>query len=61
MELVRAVQAQDHAILRDLAVANAALFRLIEHVFLHFIDFIQTQRLRVVLRIVYSQVHDHLP
>lgn len=31
VELVRAVQAQDHAVLCDLAVANAALFGLSEH------------------------------
>lgn len=40
VELMRAVQAQDHAVLSDLAVANAALFGFIEYVFLDLIDFV---------------------
>lgn len=60
VELVRAVKPKDHAVLCDLAVANAALFRFIEYVLLDLIDVIQVQRLGVVLGIVYCQVHDHL-
>lgn len=40
VELVRTVQTQDHAVLCDLAVANAALFGFIECVLLDLIDFV---------------------